>query len=343
MVACEIMSAAGRASRGHLRRLAALPLALAACLAIAACGGSGHAAPTPAKLVSQTESASSSVQSGRIALDVTLKLDGVKQLGGNPVQLDVSGPFTRTANALETDLDASVAIGSSSAHLALDLLPDQVYLGIDGTFYKLPGHVSQATGATGATGALGALGMNIKGWLEDPRSLGTAEVGGVQTDHLSAKLNVAKVLAQAAKLLGASGIGGGATGALGALGGATGASGALGALGALGPSAVLSLVGQAITSARVDVYTGTADHIVRELKLAVAFAVPSLASGALGGLTGGSLDLDATLTQLNQRQTITAPASSQPASGILNGIYDLESQFGSLASLFAGSTGSLAS
>ena len=82
---------------------------------------------------------------------------------------------------------------------------------------------------------------------------------------------------------------------------------------------------------------------VRELKLAVAFAVPSLASGALGGLTGGSLDLDATLTQLNQRQTITAPASSPPASGILNGIYALESQFGSLASLFAGSTGSLAS
>ena len=282
------------------------------------------------------------MRSGQIALAVTLTLDGVKQLGGNPVQLEISGPFSRTASGFETDLAASVSIGSSSAHLALDLLPGRLYLGIDGTFYKLPGRFSPSLGATGATGALGALGIDADGWLEDPHALGTAEVGGVQTDHLSAKLDVSKLLAQAAKLLGSGGVSG-ATGALGALGGATGASGALGALGALGPNAVLSLIGQAITSARVDIYTGTADHVVRELKLAIGFAVPSLASGALGGLTGGSFDLDATLTQLNQPQTIAPPASYQPASGILNGIYDLESQFGSLASLFAGSSGSLAS
>jgi len=76
---------------------------------------------------------------------------------------------------------------------------------------------------------------------------------------------------------------------------------------------------------------------VRRLDLAVAFSVPAGAGSLLGGLSGGSLRLDATLSALNQPQTITAPSGAQPASHLLNGVFDLESRFGSLASLFAGS------
>jgi hypothetical protein len=68
--------------------------------------------------------------------------------------------------------------------------------------------------------------------------------------------------------------------------------------------------------------------------------VPQIAAGAIDGLTGGSLTADVTLTDLNQPQTITAPAGAQPASKLLNGVFALESRFGSLASLVAGLTGS---
>ena len=101
-------------------------------------------------------------------------------------------------------------------------------------------------------------------------------------------------------------------------------------------TSLLPLLESAITSAQVDIYTGVADHIVRRVDLDIAFTVPAIAAGAIDGLTGGSLTVDVTLTDLNQPQTITAPAGAQPASKLLNGVFALESKFGSLASLVAG-------
>ena len=89
-----------------------------------------------------------------------------------------------------------------------------------------------------------------------------------------------------------------------------------------------------------DIYTGVEDHIVRRFDLAVSFTVPAPAGDVLKGLSGGSLHLDATLTDLGKPQTIAPPANAQPSSRLLNGIFDLESQFGSLAGLFAPSGGS---
>ena len=137
-------------------------------------------------------------------------------------------------------------------------------------------------------------------------------VGGVTTEHLTAQVNIANVLNDLSKVVASTG----STGAAGATAGDA-----------------LSLVESAITSAQVDIYTGVTDHIVRKFDLAIAFTVPQIAAGALGGLSGGSLNLDVTLTQLGQAQTITAPANPQPSSKLLNGVFALESQFGSLASL----------
>jgi hypothetical protein len=366
------MSAGGQASRAHLRRLAAVPLALAACAGIAACGGGGHGAAaatsTPTELVSRAVSASDTVSSGRIALAATLDLHGVAALGRKPVTIDVAGPFARGAGgAFETDLDATIRAGTGPANVGLDIVGGHAYLGAGGRFYELParsapaGHWIAGIGATGATNPAGALGIDLRSWLEDPHVVGTAEIGGVATQHLTARLNVAAVVGQLTKLLAHGGAGGrragGATGTSGASGatatsgasGATGASGVTGsrarggaaglgvAGGSISASTLLPLLEQAITSASVDIYTGTSDHIVRELDLSIDFSVPALASGLLGGLTGGSLEVVATLTAVNVPQTITAPPNPQPASKLLNGVFALESQLGSLSSLFAGS------
>jgi hypothetical protein len=317
------MSRADRASRWHLRRLVAVPLAIAAATAIAACGGGGPAKKaasvksSPAALVSQTFSASNTINSGRVALAVTLALDGVKQLGGKPVTLDVSGPFQRGAgNDISTDLTATVQVASSTVNIGIDKVGKKLYLGLAGTFYALPASstAKPSTGATGAEGMLSALGIDPKTWLTNPHIVGTESVGGVSTEHLTAQIDVANVLNDVSKLV----------------------SRATGSTGAGTSSDTLALIESAITSAQVDVYTGVADHIVRRFDLAIGFTVPQIATSALGGLTGGSLKLDVTLAELNQPQTITAPANPQPSSKLLNGVFALESQFGSLASLFSG-------
>jgi len=332
------MSGIRRASPANLRRPLALPLAIVACVVIAACGSGGKATAkaTAARLVSQAFSASHAVDSGHLAVSLTLLLDGVKQLGGAPLTLDVSGPFERDATGrFSADLAVSITAATTTAKLAIDLAPGHVYLGVGGTFYDLPGNDGGAgadglgatgeTGSSGASGLFGMLGIDARSWLTNPRDVGAAEVGDVRTEHISAGVDLATMLSDVAKLTAGAAIG------------SSGSSGSSGAIGSSGPAGSLGLLAQAITSAKVDIYTGLDDHILRRLVVAVSFSVPAIAAGALGGLSGGSLDLDATLTDLDKPQTVAAPANVQPPSRLLNGIFDLESQFGSLASLFAGS------
>ncbi len=273
-------------------------------------------------------SASDEVGSGRLSLSVALALDGIKQLDAKPITLALSGPFARVQGRLETDLTATVTAASSSADLGLDLVGGRAYLGLGGTFYELGATRSSATGATGlqlgasgAGGLLAGLHIDPRTWLTDPHNLGAATVGGVATDHLRAEINVANVLGDLSKVMASSG-----------------ATGATGAGGASSVTSLLPLLESAITQAQVDIYTGVADHIVRRFELVLAFSVPPIAAGAVDGLTGGSLRVDATLTDVNQTETITAPASVQPASKLLNGVFALESRFGSLASLVSGLT-----
>jgi hypothetical protein len=330
-----IMSRVGRASARHLRRAAVVTLALAVPIAIGACGGGGHdnktaAVKSPAQLVSESFSASDAVNSGKVSLALDLSLDGIKALGGKPIALDVSGPFQRGADGLSADLQATLSAASSSAKLAVVKVGKTVYLGLDGAYYQLiqgvksiPLRSTPPTGATarnGASGLLGGLGIDPRSWLTDPHMAGTKTVGKIVTDHLSAQINVANVLGDLTRLIG-------------------GSRGATGATGAGNSTSLLPLVQSAVNSARVDIYTGVGDHIVREFDLAISFTVPSLAAGALDGLTGGSLHLHATLTDLGQPQTISAPAGAQPQSKLLNGVFALESKFGSLASLVASLTG----
>ncbi|HLW94546.1 MAG TPA: hypothetical protein VKS25_04130 [Solirubrobacteraceae bacterium] len=332
------------ASRPNLRRTASVPLALAVCIVVAACGGGGgHKnntaanAPklTPTALVSKAFDASDAVDSGNISLTATINLDGLKQLDGKPIVLALSGPFQRTAGKTSADFAATISIGSSTAHLGVDVLPGHDYLGIDGTFYDLPtgagstlgsltGGSSGAAGpATGATGLLSSLGIDPHSWLTNPKIVGDTTIGGVQTQHLTAQVDIAKVLGDLEKVIGASG--------------ATGSSGTSSI------TSALPLIESAINSAKVDIYTGVSDHILRRFDLAIAFTVPAIAASEFGGLKGGSLSFDVTLTELGKAETISAPANVQPAKDLLNGIFSLESKFGSLASLFSSASSSLGS
>lgn len=321
------MRRVGWASRRQLRRPVVVPLAIGVAVAVAACGGGGHTSTTqkpaalsatPRQLVSDTLTRSDAVSSGRVALSLTIALHGISQLGGKPITLDVAGPFSRGAgNRLDADLSAALSIAGSTAHLGLVSAGGRSYLGINGTFYDL-GATAAMTGASGSTGVLASLGIKPSSWLTAPHVVGAATVAGVQTEHLTAQINVANVLEDLSKVIAP-----------------TGATGS----GASSSSTVLALVESAITNAQVDIYTGVADHVVRRFDMTISFTVPAIANGALGGLTDGSVHLDVTLSELGSRETVTAPAGAQPSSKLLNGIFALESQFGALAPLLAGTAG----
>ena len=254
----------------------AVPLAIAAAIGLAACGGGGHAKASasvkvsPARLVSQTFSASGGVASGSVSLSLDLTLAGIKQLDGKPISLTVSGPFSRSGHVISTDLTAVISAAGASDTIGFDSVDGHSYLGLGGTFYDLTqgrtsisikdGVTALGSAPAGASGAFGALGIDLRSWITDPVELPQTSVGGVTTDHLQAQIDVANVLGDVSKMIGARG--------------ATGATGAAGSSASSDVTSLLPLLESAITKAQIDIYTGVADHIVRKADLDIAFTVP---------------------------------------------------------------------
>jgi hypothetical protein len=291
-------------------RAGAVLLATAAVLGgVAACGGSsgggGHADAT--KLVSDTFGPEASkIHSGDLSLSLDLSLQGISAVPGS-IGIAASGPFDVTPGQLpELDLDATVSVGGSTIPLGIISAGGSVYVSFAGTAYELPASIvgsidRQAASANGGGSLLTSLGIDPRSWLVGAKDLGSSTVGGVSTDHVTAQVDVGRFAGDLQKILAHT---------------SSGLSGAAASLG----GADLGLLGQIVKSASVDIYTGASDHIVREFRLAAVLDVPQADQSKLGGLTGGSFTIDATITNLNAPETIKPPASSKPLSGLLSGL-----------------------
>ncbi len=297
----------------HLRRIALATATVFAAAAIAACGGSSTSA-TASSLLAETFGANiAKIHSGELSLTLRAKLDGLAALHGKPVAVTLSGPFTSSSAGEEFDLSAVVNLGTTALPVGLISTGKALYVEVLGTYYALPGSVSSslsksASGAGASANILTKLHINPRAWLTEARIVGTKSVGGAETDHLTAQVEVRQLLGDIGKLA---------------------ASGA----GAVGSSAVtkqlnpanLDQFASAIDSAQVDIYTGASDHIMREFGAAIKFTVPPAGQSTLGGITGGSLALDVTISNLNAPETITAPPSSEPFKNLLGSLGGLSS------------------
>ncbi len=278
---------------------------------VAACGGSSSSDATAHVLLAQTFGTNAAkVDSGDLALTIDADLKGFKTFHGQPVELQLSGPFSENAGqGTAFDFSATATVEGQTVPLAVLSTGTALYLEFGGTYYALPASIdsalaksAQSQGATGdSSDMLSQLGIDPRSWLTDPKIVGTTQVGGVATQHLTAQIDVSRLLADVGKIAGH-------------LSGATGRKAA-----SMLSSANLQQVASDINSAQVDIYTGVSDHILREFRLAVAFTIPGAEQSALDGLTGGSLTIDATLTNLGATETITPPSSSQPLSNLLGG------------------------
>lgn len=293
---------------------------LTGSLCLALLGGCGSSGPSAGSLLRATVSADRAVRSGRIDLSLALQSPSASALGG-PLAVSLEGPFENgAAGALPrfalaatlTTEGATIPLGATSTGSAF-------YLKFGGQYFILPAasfaalksaYARAAAGSSGA--ALSPFGIEPLQWLSAPEVVGQEALEGVPVTHIRARLDVQRLLESIGRVSSLSS-------SLRAL-----AGGHLPALAAL-LEAVSSPAGQsalehALKSSQVDLQTGKQDHILRALSIAVKLQAGSAESAALAGLKSATLRVRLRLEQVNQRQSIGAPAHALPLSELLGAL-----------------------
>jgi hypothetical protein len=225
-------------------------------------------------------------RSGKMAIKASADLQGAARASGSfTVQAD--GRF----DAPKLDLDMKVSGAGQDRGLGLLVDGKRGYVELDGRWYELPAEtLNREVG--GAQNLTAALGFDPRGWLRNPRSEGTEQVGGVATDHISADVDVTRMASDL-----------------------TGLAARAGQTERLTPQ-VREGLDDAVEQARVDLYVGQKDGVLYKL------AVSARLDGDLGGgapPVKGDLKFDVAVTDVGKPQRIVAPRSAAPA-GDLPGI-----------------------
>ena len=181
-----------------LRRLVAmlLPVVLAGGL-LAGCGDDDSGSVTDLL----DRAFQSSIGSADMTLEIEIELDGVDELDG-PIEIKFTGPYDSTEKGQipRVDWDITVQAQNQSFTANLTSTGDRAFVGFQGTDYE----VSQATvdalnqqlaASEDREGSdLSDFGVTARDWIVDADEEGDEDVAGVETTHVSGKLDVTKVL-----------------------------------------------------------------------------------------------------------------------------------------------------
>jgi len=321
-------------------RILSLFLALIAlAFALAACGGGGGS-DDPQSIVD--EATLQGIESGQLELAVDVGIKGKKS---GQVNVSLAGPFQseKEAELPELALSASAkgSVGAEKVDFAggLTLLDNKAYVAYEGTEYEVDPttydfvksmakqHGRGGKGSSEVTACQEAAAeLEVAEFVENLKNDGSADVGGTNTTKVSGDLNA-----------------GGAVEALSKLLEDPVCSEQLKATGTLPSQAELdkakSTVQDSLKSAHVELYVGD-DHIIRRMAIKATIEPPK---GREGGAERVDLNIDLTLTGVNEDQTIAAPKNSKPLSNLFLklGINPLELLGGLQGGVGSGGIGSL--
>jgi hypothetical protein len=138
--------------------------------------------------------------------------------------------------------------------------------------------------------------------LGEAKDEGEEEIAGVNTRHVSGKLDVEAVMRNLNQFVRKSGA---------ALGGATGQT----------PpkpltEADIRKVGEVVRDPTFHVYVGKDDDIIRRVAGKIEFDVPEQSRQSLGGIESGSIEFEVELAKVNGDQQIEPPANPRPLSAL---------------------------
>jgi hypothetical protein len=293
-------------------RLFALLAALAALATVfAACGSSDSSSDDPQQVID--DATLEGVESGDIDLSLAVKSEGDE---GGDIDVSLSGPFQAGSGkdlpelAMTASAKGTVEGDDVDFEGGLTLLSDRAFVNYDGTEYEVDpttyGFVKsgfeQAQQQGGSEGNAAdvtacqeaAEGLEVRDFVDNLESDGSADVAGTSTTKVSGDLDVGSAIDAIIKL--------------------TEDPACSTQLEAAGPLPIGELeeakdeVTSAVKEAHVDVYVGD-DDIVRRL-VAELTVEPQDTSEKV------EIDLDLTLGGVNEEQDISAPANAKPLQGL---------------------------
>ncbi len=281
-----------------------------ASLAVTACGSATSASVNPNTLLSQTFTGTHKVTSGKLNLMLTIDPSGSSTLSG-PITLSFGGPFQTRGTGKLPQSNFTVSASALGRSVSLGILSTGTagFVTLQGTSYQMPQATFQklessfaqltSTGASSGSGSstLSKLGIQPLHWLTNPTVVGTENVGGTQTTHIHAGVNVNGLLNDLNTVLEKAS-------SLGVSGSSSLKSGI--------PAADRTKIASEVKNPSVDIWTGTSDKTIRRLTITLTLPVTGKASSELGGMTSADLGLTMQYSDLNQPQTIKAPTSVSP-------------------------------
>ena len=278
---------------------------VALTLAISACGGSSGGAQ---EIVD--EATLSGVESGKLDLSLGVDTKGGK---GGQVEVDLSGPFEAKGGGKAPEFDLTATVKGTVDDEEVDFNggvaltgPNKAYVEFEGTDYKVdPTTYRYSTGIIGESEEVSACqevleDRKLSEFIEDPTEEGTVEVGGTSTTKVSGDVD-AETANEAFSEMQEDAL------CSEQLRAVPGFETSLGQIEESEGDAK-----SAVKDARLVLYVGD-DHIVRRLQAQVTIEPPK---GSARGASSVELDLDLTLTDVNEPQTISVPKSSKPLSAL---------------------------
>lgn len=295
------------------KRICTVLAALAALTALlSACGGGGGGSSDPQKVIEQATF--KGVESGDLGMTLNVKSEGKE---GGQMKIALSGPFQSTGKKSLPELGLEVSAHGDAAGEKVDfeggftLLNDRAYIGYKGKQYEVdPTTFSfvkaaieegeqqgEKEGAAGEASACqkAATSIDIGEFVNNVEDEGGEEVEGVKTTKLSGDLDPK-----------------GAVDAIIKLAETPACSAELEAAGSLPLNELKEGKGEltgAIKKAHAEIYVGEDDHIIRKIDAELTVEPP-------GSGEKVEVELEFTLGKVNEKQSIKAPASSEPLEGL---------------------------
>jgi hypothetical protein len=293
----------------RVRILSVFIALIALSAALAACGGGSS--DDPETVVE--EATLKGIESGKLNLAVAVNVQGEK---GGKVNVSLSGPFQSESEAEYPELDLAFSAKGSLGGKDLNreggftLLGNKAYVAYEGTEYEVDSSTfnyvksilkQQSGGESNEISACqeAASELELSDFVENLKSDGSAEVGGTSTTKVSGDLDATSAIEAVSTLIEDPTC-----------------SEQLSAAGPLPSAAELDkakgTVQDSLKSAHVDLYVGD-DHIVRRITAQATVEPPK---SSKTGAKRVELDLDMTLTGVNEGQTISAPGNAKPLSDL---------------------------
>lgn len=258
--------------------------------------------PGSADLMRQASDSFGAVNRGVFSFAISITPKGTAAADTSTIKL--AGPFELVPGKQlpKAHINYTISAGGRSQVVDLLMTGDKAYSIARGQAYELPSSVTknlkQATtqlskGDGGKQSGLSGLRLNFNKWLIDPQVGPGREIDGTPTWRTRARVDVVAVLKDL-------------TGSARALGGVTGTK-----IPALSESDISELR-KDIKNARVEVFVGRYDRIVRDIDLTMDFVTPSELTAAAGGLTGGRLNVMIGISRPNRPTGVKPPLNPLP-------------------------------